>query len=127
VDGIPDRTLVRSPALARSSRCTAWRSRSFRSLATLYARRSTSPAPKAEARSSAAVSSFRSRRYKSSTCGSAARGSSRFRNAFDDRRAITRDAGTILGLSSRRGASRADGIFYGASPRMVRGMLSRLR
>ncbi len=37
------------------------------------------------------------------------------------------DAGSTLGLWSRQRASRvADGIYYGASPRAVRGMLRRL-
>jgi hypothetical protein len=38
------------------------------------------------------------------------------------------DAGVTLGLWSRQGASRvADGIYYGATPRALRGMLRRLR
>jgi hypothetical protein len=38
------------------------------------------------------------------------------------------DAGSTLGLWSRQRASRAaDGIYYGASPRALRGMLRHLR
>ncbi|MDP9300375.1 MAG: hypothetical protein M3P43_05695 [Actinomycetota bacterium] len=38
------------------------------------------------------------------------------------------DAGATLGLWTRRDSARiSDAVYYGASPRMVRGMLRRLR